>query len=178
MREEDITGSPNLVAGTLILAITVILAAIITIYVFPISGSTSPSGPNTVFTIDDEITNVNGENEIKITFGYNVGDSIDANELKVTVNSNQAYSLDTENVNENDIQITKAPDLTTQFSGSASFNIIGYADPTQSNTNSTITPDEMKYLQSGDVIRVIWTDNESNTEQVLREYTIPNNIAN
>jgi len=177
MREEDVIVPSYLIASVILLAITVLLAAIVTIYVFPISSSTSSSGPNTVFTIEEETITVNGEPEVKITFGYNVGDSIAADELKVTVNSNQAYSLDTDTETEGDHAIRKSPDLTTRFSESNTFNVIGYANETKSNTDSPTTVEDITTLERGDMIRVIWTNSESDTEQTLREYTVPSNIS-
>lgn len=173
MKEEDVIVSPNVLAGTLLIAITVLLGAIISIYVFPIGGSNNPSGPNTAFTIEEEQVTINEENVLKVTFGYNVGDKIDADELKVTVNSQQAYSLDAEKTSET--AITEAPDLTGRFDVSNSFHVIGYAESNQNDLDSVSNVNDITLLESGDVIHVIWVDSDGETEQVLREYVVQNN---
>lgn len=178
MKENKFSTKPHVLATVLVFVMTVLIAGLFSVYLVPINNDFTESGPNTVFTVEETQTTIDDENIMQISFGHNVGDSIPTSELRVTVNSRQAVALSS--TQETEIVITESPNITGVFSGSDSFNVIGYRDTedTDTETNTTLTSADITVLQPGDVIRITWVDESEEDTQVLREYVVPSSDEN
>ena len=128
----------------LMVAITVILAAVIGTFVLGLGNQVQSTAPQASFSFDQI-------SDSKVTVSHDGGDTISHNNIKVTVNGNPALA-DGNKFWNNDGGTVNAGDSKT---------VTAYKK--DSNEPS---------LNADDVIRVIWTSDSGENSQVLSEYTV------
>ncbi|PSQ49682.1 type IV pilin [Halobacteriales archaeon SW_6_65_15] len=129
----------------LMVAITVILAAVIGTFVLGLGQNVQSTAPQVSFAFDQ-----NGVPEVTIT--HDGGDTIAHNNIKVTVDGNAAYTDDT---------------------GTEPWNTDG--NEVTAGDSETITHYEdggETAISSGQTIRVVWTSDSGDNSQVLGEYEV------
>ena len=136
----------------LMVAITVILAAVIGTFVLGLGQNVQSTAPQASFSFDQSSDYVSDSGpEIKIT--HDGGDTILEDNLKVTVDGDLAYKDGaTETVWKSGDDITAGTSVTVDEYGSDS--------------------DSTSELSGGETIRVIWTSDSGENSQTLSEYTV------
>ncbi|MFB6129391.1 MAG: type IV pilin [Salinigranum sp.] len=136
----------------LMVAITVILAAVIGTFVLGLGDQVSQSQPNANIGFQYNINNGAGNHKITIT--HKGGDKLDPKTLKVTINSSAVWSKG------NDANIGDNFDATSGWSSS-----ITAGDSLTITENSTAT------ITNGEHIRVIWSADNGDTA-IIAEGTV------
>jgi flagellin-like protein len=156
-------GVSPVIGVILMVAITVILAAVIGTFVLDIGGSLSQSAPSATFeaeqpTSDTMAALANSDSEI-VNITYTGGEEVLLENINVTINGEQAYEQSDPGANGNSngvvtykgsgpLQITNSISLTSYGSS------VGSSD-----------------LQPGDTVRIIWDSGEGSS-QILYEYEV------
>lgn len=135
----------------LMVAITVILAAVIGTFVLGLGDSLSETSPQATYDWSQSSA-TNGSN---VTVDHTGGDSIDASAIGVTIN---------------------AEGNTTSFDGDisdwASGDTVQAGDSFKFHEGNITTDATSPGLYSGDQIRITWSSEEGGSSSVLTEYTI------
>ena len=130
----------------LMVAITVILAAVIGTFVLGLGQNVQSTAPQASFSFDQ----ANGP---EVTITHDGGDTISENNLKVTVNGNPAYD-----------GTNKVWDGGNDVTAGSSVTVTKYDSDGGGSSDSD--------LSTGQTIRVIWTSDSGETSQTLGEYTV------
>ena len=128
----------------LMVAITVILAAVIGTFVLGLGQNVQSTAPQASFSFDQD-----GNNDVTVT--HDGGDTIAHSNIEVKVNGNTAYDGDTDGFWDNTNGEVSAGD---------------------SKTITTHQGDDDTSLNSDDTIRVIWTSDSGENSQTLATYTV------
>jgi flagellin-like protein len=181
--QDDDAVSP-VIGVILMVAITVILAAVIGAFVLDIGGSQEKVPQASWDFSQDTSTFYDGTGDssdlkhIKLT--HEGGDTISASNLEVTVEGNTAYAVDDTGFGSADPieEIFSSGDV----SAGASVNILSYNSGTYSygggdydyDTNSSdgIATSDLSSLSSDDTIRVKWVSDSGDNSQVLQDYEV------
>jgi flagellin-like protein len=162
----------------LMVAITVILAAVIGAFVLDLGGSTT-STPQASWNFDQEVHDVadNG-NDVQssdqfpeITVSHESGDKISDSRLDITVNGNPGFTATTE---------ADASTGALSFSGSGTEAFTAGND-VKAGTSVRIVAEDADddgsvaaadTIGSGDTIRIVWTSEDGGTSSVLQDYEV------
>jgi len=142
LRSDDSAVSP-VIGVILMVAITVILAAVIGTFVLNLGNQVQSSAPTASFSFDQV-------NDTAVEVTHDGGDTILHNNIGVTVNGKNAYT-----------------------SGNNTFwNSGGNVSAGTSKMIESYNHGSGNELTSGDTIRVVWTSDSGENSQVLAEYTM------
>ncbi|ELZ93617.1 type IV pilin [Haloferax sulfurifontis] len=190
IRDEDAV-SP-VIGVILMVAITVILAAVIGTFVLGLRGQTE-SAPNMAFDFDEEKGQVraldgsllnshfNGSHHpsspagepyhdnITVAVVVESGESVDTSNINITVNGEQAWGVIDPGSGETD---TEKPFTSGDLSASSKATISLYGDSVTDGQNVVDSLGSGTELREGDVIRVVWTSDSGETSSVLADYTV------
>jgi len=146
VREDDAVSS--VLGVVLMVAVTIVLAAIIGTYVLGIGSDLTDSSPSASFEISGAANGGNGS----VLVLHGGGDDVRSENVEVTVDSTTVYR-------------------NGQPAGASGFNVSGWGD-SQVTTNDRLTIEMTgTSVQSGDMVYVLWTSDDSSTilaEQQLR----------
>lgn len=135
----------------LMVAITVILAAVIGTFVLGLGDSLSESSPQATFDWNQEA----GENTTKVTVQHTGGDSIESSTLSATANG------------------TSFSDLTDWPSSGDSVTAgDSYSFGDANNDSQIDNVDQNVILTSDDEIQITWQSSEGGSSSVITEYTV------
>ncbi|MGZ0746683.1 type IV pilin [Haloparvum sp. AD34] len=134
----------------LMVAITVILAAVIGTFVLGLGDSLSESAPQATFDWNQE----EGENTSKVTVQHTGGDSIDSSTLSATANGTSVSDL------------TDWPSSGDSVTAGDSYS---FGDTNDSQIDSV---DRHAILTSDDEIQITWQSSEGGSSSVITEYTV------
>jgi flagellin-like protein len=152
---DDSAVSP-VIGVILMVAITVILAAVIGTFVLTLGGSVSQTTPQASFGFDFD----NGAND-NVTITHETGDSIEASRLNVTATSNFQF-------------VASSGLADGKDNSSKSFSDMGVSGTVSAGTSVEITnagsPDF-----NGETFRVVWNSENNENSATLSEWTAPNN---
>jgi flagellin-like protein len=151
LRDDEKAVSP-VIGVILMVAITVILAAVIGTFVLGLGQEMNKNAPTTQLSFDQAA----GNNPTDVTLSHDGGDKLKKGEVSIVFEPQ-----DTEGLN-------GAP-LDDWESKSGSTEEITAGESVTLKTDGTDTPPD---FQSGDVIKVVWTASDGGTSQVLREYEV------
>lgn len=176
----------------LMVAITVILAAVIGAFVLGLGDSIQTSAPQASFnwdqssetyTVVDEASNNYDLSTTVVTLTHSGGDTIDEGNLQIEVNGETAWDIDEASDNTNGLW-----DGTDSIGAGNSITIAFYLDNTEDGNNirvdTTQNPDQLQAedpnsnwadantLSSGDTIRLIWESDSGDDTAVLTEYEV------
>jgi len=179
-QKEDRAVSP-VIGVILMVAITVILAAVIGAFVIGI-GDDQEQVPQASWdfsqdTVDfDDGEDTTSEEVVEVT--HNSGATIDESNIAITVNGDQAYGIDDDDEVtlpwEGDGEISAGNSAAIAFGSDTEDDYEGedvtYADPYDIDEGS-IDADEDP-LESGDTIRVVWTSDSGGDSSVLQTYEV------
>ncbi|WP_049967517.1 type IV pilin [Haloferax prahovense] len=147
--KDDSAVSP-VIGVILMVAITVILAAVIGTFVLGLGDQVGDTAPQASFSFDFD-NNGGDASEAQVTITHESGDSVDADRLTVTVDGSE---------------VTVATDYA--YDGSAFADSVGAGDSTvvekQPATDST---------WAGESIRVVWTSESGSNSATLQKQTAP-----
>jgi len=150
---QDDDGVSPVIGVILMVAITVILAAVIATFVLGIGDNLSNTAPQASFDFefdaggDGTFSEANGDDSITIT--HDGGDSIDAARLKVSIAGSDASTL--------------TWDSSSAFSGTVQAG--STASYAEDSTNDNLTPN--------DDIRVVWTSEDGSQTATLGRNSVP-----
>ncbi|WP_058367395.1 type IV pilin [Haloparvum sedimenti] len=159
---EDRAVSP-VIGVILMVAITVILAAVIGTFVLGLGDSVQQQSPTVTFAGDQGTETVDGESVNALTITHEGGDSVSQSNLDVGVNGEQGY------VNESGPEA--AWNQTGDVTAGSSVTVVAYG----TSVTSLETTGENEYnssnnataLTSGDTARVVWTSNDGSSSQTV-----------
>jgi flagellin-like protein len=140
----DDRGVSPVIGVILMVAITVILAAVIGAFVLGLGDQVSNNAPQASFEYE-----FNGTNDVTITHGG--GDDIDSSTLSVTVDGTEAF-----------------PENGTAF------NTTGWGDDTISTGSSVEIVDNSTSVSGGETVRVIWSNPSGGSSNTISERDWPN----
>ncbi len=142
--DDDRAVSP-VIGVILMVAITVILAAVIGTFVLGLGDQVQSTTPQASFGFDTGSANDSGAYNVSVT--HETGDSIDATELNVSVNGSTSTWASNGDV-----------------SAGSTFEI--------GNVNTTPEPDLETWAASGDTVRVIYNNPDADSSSTLAKRTI------
>lgn len=142
----------------LMVAITVILAAVIGTFVLGLGDSLSQTSPQATYDwSQNELSSDPGN--YTATVEHTGGDSIEPGSLSVTLTAGNAISFNGDITNWAAGDVVKAGDSFT-------FNDANIADATDDSGNQQIA------LYPGDTVGITWQSDEGGSSQVLTEYEV------
>ncbi|QIB75187.1 type IV pilin [Halogeometricum borinquense] len=144
----------------LMVAITVILAAVIGTFVLNLGGSVSQTTPQASFgfDFDDGATNDN------VTITHETGDTIEAGRLSLA--ASKAVDVDDTKSQVDSSDTSTKESFSESGSGYSSSTMIGAGDVLYAGGNGDL---------SGQDFRVVWNSENNENSATLSEYTAPNN---
>ncbi|GAB3413834.1 hypothetical protein GCM10027435_08250 [Haloparvum alkalitolerans] len=158
----------------LMVAITVILAAVIGTFVLGLGDSLQTQSPSVSFAGDQGTTTINnsGGSDVDVTsltISHEGGDSVSESQLSVTVSGNTAYGYNTTSEEaeavwngSGDVQAGSSVTVVASSSGSASGQYT-----TSGGAIDGVDTGSATGLSEGDTARVIWTSNDGSSSQTL-----------
>ncbi|MFC4549406.1 MULTISPECIES: type IV pilin [Halorussus] len=148
-RMSDARAVSPVIGVILMVAITVILAAVIGTFVLGLGQEMNKNAPTAQISFDQSAANNPGT----VTISHDGGDQLKKGEVSIIFEPGDSDSL------------TGSSDVTNWADGS--------------NPSDTVTAGESVDLgtdgdgfQTGDVVKVVWTSEDGGTSQVLQEYTV------
>ncbi len=167
--DDDRAVSP-VIGVILMVAITVILAAVIGTFVLGLGDQVQSTTPQASFGFDQSTTEIDGEDFTSVTVTHETGDTIDAADLSLKVNGETAYGVDdTGNVqalfDSGDISAGKSA---TIVSSTNEDSVTGSAYVNDSAVLDIDSPAvEDVGLSEGDTIRVVYNSADSDSSSTL-----------
>ncbi|QLC33081.1 type IV pilin N-terminal domain-containing protein [Halarchaeum sp. CBA1220] len=170
-------GVSPVIGVILMVAITVILAAVIGTFVLGLGSQVGNNAPQASFEWNQQSENIlenstdDGTTNKTVTVTHQSGAPIDVENVNVTVNGNPAYTVDS------------SDSLTAVFSGEITAGTSGTVDlygtgastgddvtyPSRSYETSGGTP--MNTLSEGDTVRLVWSS-DGGSSSILTSYTV------
>ncbi|SFG44884.1 flagellin N-terminal-like domain-containing protein [Halopelagius inordinatus] len=144
----------------LMVAITVILAAVIGTFVLNLGGNLSQTSPQASFGFDFE----NGDTNDNVTITHETGDSIAADRLNLTSSA----------------EVDIATDKSDLGNGSDKATSRSFVDSDAYGADDTVSAGSTLYAGNagdldGEDFRVVWTSENEETSATLSEWTAPDN---
>lgn len=181
--DDDRAVSP-VIGVILMVAITVILAAVIGTFVLGLGDQVQNTTPRAQFGFDQSVNNVNDSTQdsdiTMVTVTHESGDSIAESDISVTVNGNPAFAI----TNASNAQQSKAAnpwdDDGEKVSAGDSFEVAFYDSGSTiavgSNVNANSGSDGYQgpatEIVSGDTVRVIYNSPNSDSTATLGKYEV------
>ena len=166
--EEDNAVSP-VIGVILMVAITVILAAVIGSFVLNLGGSVSQTTPQASFGFDfaDDMTVNEGGTAVEydqITIAHETGDTIEPARLNVTGESSFGFVNSDGDYYEGN-----------KLNSSISFADMGYSDAVSAGASVTVSKKDEDGNFDGETFRVVWSSETGENSATLSEWTAPDN---
>jgi len=154
----------------LMVAITVILAAVIGTFVLGLGDQVQSTTPQASFGFDSGEQTVNGSSVPTMTVIHQSGDSISETDISVSVNGNEAWA-----VNSTDQAVNPWDDSGEKVSAGSSFQVALYDNDGTVSEGTVLDTDSSGYtspsgataLSSGDTIRVVYNSPDSDSSSTL-----------
>ncbi len=171
--DEDRAVSP-VIGVILMVAITVILAAVIGTFVLGLGDQVQSTTPTASFGFDqsEETYTDDAGNDVSVetlTVTHESGDSISESDVEILVNGNSAFNVDT-----SDNSTSLLWDGGGDVSAGSSERVVGYytgdssvADPVTFDSNGDITDADHSAIASGDTVRVVYDSPDSDSSSTL-----------
>ncbi len=159
---DDEAVSPT-IGIVLMVAVTVILAAVIGAFVLGMGDYLAPPTPNTQLSASQTTENI-AQGEIVVAISHRAGNNLDAENVRVTVNGQQAYEFKGAYGANEEIQPVWSD--VDRISAGSSSAIVAYSDQDPSNVDYW---NEGRNLESGDTVRVTWTARGASVTLLTRE---------
>ncbi|WP_226021488.1 type IV pilin [Halomicrobium salinisoli] len=141
--ERDDAVSP-VIGVILMVAITVILAAVIASFVLNVGEGATQSPPQASFEFSYDQSGDGGDGTVTIT--HESGESVNPNSIDITANRTS--------------------------SGSISTNSVSWSSPITAGDSVDVTLDSDDF-EKGDVIRIIWSTDGGGSSTILTDYEVP-----
>jgi len=158
----------------LMVAITVILAAVIGTFVLGLGDQVQSTTPQASFGFDSGEQTVDDETFTSVTATHESGDSIAESDISVSVDGNPAWA-----VNDSNQAVNPWDDSNEKVSAGSSFQVVLYDAGDTISEGTAITADSTGYtageataLSSGDVIRVVYDSPDSDSSSTLGKHTV------
>ncbi|MCL9812576.1 type IV pilin [Natranaeroarchaeum aerophilus] len=165
---DDSAVSP-VIGVILMVAITVILAAVIGAFVIGI-GDDQSTVPQASWDFDqttEEIEFVSTESDAKtVTITHSTGTTIDESNLEITAEGETAWDSDGSGPAADTVGLW---DGTGSVSAGQSVRVVGYDD---TKSDSETFDGDSELLTSGDTIRIVWTSDDGGDSSVLSDYEV------
>jgi flagellin-like protein len=158
---DDSAVSP-VIGVILMVAITVILAAVIGTFVLNLGGSVSQTTPQASFGFDYNDAST-GDDVVTVT--HETGDTIEADRLSLA-GSTKVDIATTEGAVATGTETSTRESFTESAGGFSSGTIIGAGDSVYAGGNGDL---------GGETFRVVWNSENNENSATLSEWTAPNN---
>jgi len=173
--DDDRAVSP-VIGVILMVAITVILAAVIGTFVLGLGDQVKSTTPQASFGFDQTEQTIDGDTYTAVTVTHETGDSISESDIAVSVNGNQAWEV-------NDSLQTNNPwdNSGEKVSAGSSFSVVMYDTGDSINEGATVgsnadgnysAPPNAAALASGDTVRVVYDSPDSDSSSTLGKKTV------
>jgi len=160
----------------LMVAITVILAAVIGTFVLGLGDQVQSTTPTASFGFDQASESPGaGIPEVKeLTVTHETGDTLSESNIEVTVSGDPGVAVDYSSSNatsvpwggSDDISAGSSTTVRAVYTGSTPDSAIG-TDSLSYNTSGGITTADYRTLSSGDVVRIVYDSPDSDSSSVL-----------
>jgi len=158
----------------LMVAITVILAAVIGTFVLGLGDQVQSTTPQASFGFDQGAESPeSGISEVtELTVTHETGDSISDSNIKLTVAGDKAVGVDYSTANNNSQELWSSGDTISAgssatvravYTGSSEYSQTGLSY----NASGGITTDNFRTLAPGDVVRVVYDSPDSDSSSTL-----------
>ncbi|AKU08134.1 type IV pilin [Haloferax gibbonsii] len=144
--KDDSAVSP-VIGVILMVAITVILAAVIGTFVLGLGDQVGDTAPQASFAFDFD-NDGGAADEAQVTITHESGDAVDADRLSISIDG-------------------AAPDGTNYIESTA------FSDQVSAGDSALITVGSTDTTWSGEVIRVVWTSESGSNSATLQKQTAP-----
>jgi len=180
--DDDRAVSP-VIGVILMVAITVILAAVIGTFVLGLGDQVQSTTPQASFGFDQSTETVQSggqSSEITtVTVTHETGDSIAESDISVSVGGNTAWSLTNASVSDQSRATNPWGDSGEKVSAGSSFQVYLYdsgtsiseGDPVDAASGDGYSGDATE-LASGDTVRVIYDSPDSDSSSTLGKYEV------
>jgi len=184
--DDDRAVSP-VIGVILMVAITVILAAVIGTFVLGLGDQVQSTTPQASFGFDQTTETVTHENNSSssdvpvVTVTHETGDSIAESDISLNVGGNKAWSLVNTSSTGDPQAVDPWDDSNEKVSAGNSFKVYLYDSGTGISEGTEVTPaanpgyntpDAATALSSGDVIRVVYNSPDSDSSSTLGKYEV------
>jgi len=165
--DDDRAVSP-VIGVILMVAITVILAAVIGTFVLGLGDQVQSTTPQASFGFDQGTEEIDGGDFTSVTVTHETGDTIDAADLSLSVNGEDAYGIESGNVS----FLFDSGDISAGSSATivASTNEDVAISDEYSNASGDLNIDGVSgdvSLSEGDTIRVVYNSADSDSSSTL-----------
>jgi flagellin-like protein len=192
LREDDAV-SP-VIGVILMVAITVILAAVIGTFVLGLGDQVQSSAPNANFQFEydtiqyDEADATSGTAPLtQVTVTHNGGQDVEAENIEIVVEGNTGYSLDNSNPGTNDVADTVSTPFASGTLSTGSSDTVAFYDTNgpgngqdyttgstvPSNDGSGLTQADAGELSPNDEVLIIWTSPNGDSSNTIGQSTVP-----
>lgn len=184
----DERGVSSVISVILMVGITVILAAVIATFALGIGEEVNDTAPQTSFGFEQQNETFeypgNENKTITVTITHKSGETVQGENLQVTVNGKQAWDIDkTGNIASTNDPAQKPEDMTEVSAGTDMRVVIVQSAGLQDGEDIGIkndnllknpyTPgDQVTLLEEGDTIRVIYDESETDQTAILGSYEV------
>jgi len=167
--DDDRAVSP-VIGVILMVAITVILAAVIGTFVLGLGDQVQTTTPQASFGFDSTQEDINGADRTAVRITHETGDSIDEADLTVNVDGDEAFTYyDTGSANHTDVPFKGAGDVSA---GDSSLIVGYYAGAVNNDSEIDYTATQYAELAEGDTIRVVYDSPDSDSSSTLAKRTV------
>lgn len=178
LSDDDRAVSP-VIGVILMVAITVILAAVIGTFVLGLGDQVQTTSPSTTFSADQSTVTYEDDNSnpfdyTSLTVTHDGGDGIDTDNIAVTADGDPALEDDGNTATEiwQDGERLSAGSSTTIVAVYDGTDFDTYANDAQlndvaGNDGDSYGESDIRPLESGDTVRVIWTSDDGSSSSTL-----------
>jgi len=172
--DDDRAVSP-VIGVILMVAITVILAAVIGTFVLGLGDQVQNTTPRASFGFDAGTQDVDNNTVKTVTVTHESGDSIAESDLSVQVNGGQAFEANSANET-----VNPWGDANQDVSAGSSFTIAVYESGGSISEGAALTTDSSGYtgptaateIASGDTVRIIYDSPDSDSSSTLGKFEV------
>jgi len=178
-RKDESAVSP-VIGVILMVAITVILAAVIATFVLGLGDQISETAPQATFSMSEETETItiggNSNETTVVTASHTGGATIEASNIKVTVNGVQAWDI-------NSSDQAALPERSEELSAGSEMRIVFTDDNNDVSVGDLIAVNsgnlyhgagshDVNSLKDGDTVRIIWENPEGDQTSILKSFEV------
>jgi len=152
----------------LMVAITVILAAVIGAFVIGI-GDDQETVPQASWDFSQSTETFDGDEEIIVNVAHQSGQSISESNIDVTVDGNPAFDVESDGESPEAVWSSSTDDI----SAGNEIRVAGkYTGDDDIDSESSLGEDDHDALDTGETVRIVWESDDGGDSSVLQSYEI------
>lgn len=173
----DDNAASSVIGVVLLVAITVILAAVVGSFALGLGNQveeTTQTTPQASFGFDQDTVTYGGVEAETVSITHDSGDPISASDLRITVAGNPAFDVNSSNTTvglwtgNSDVTAGDSVRVVGYFEGSGSYT----GKDVDWETDGTLDDANYTEIESGDTIRVVYDSPDSDTTVTLAKHEV------